>query len=96
MRGLQIFNAVVLAAGASLGLVLAVVGVIYSFYLTEVPRLWDEFWALLLLSLAFWAIAGTAALAYAGQKRQAAWRWLAQASPALPLALLVAYLRFTF
>ncbi len=96
MKSLQVVNAVVAAAGASLGLVLAVVGVIYSFYIADVPRLRDEFCALLLLSLGFWAVAGAAALAYLGQKRHSTWRWVAQATPIIPLALIIAYIRFSF
>lgn len=92
MSGLQVFNAVVIAAGSALGLVLGVVCVIYAFYLGEVPRLRNEFWPMVLLSIGFWSVAATAALAYWGQRRQARWRWLAQPMPVVPLAAIVAYL----
>lgn len=92
MSGVQVFNGVVMAAGAALGLVLGVVCIIYLFYLGDAPQLRDEFPILVLLSGGFWAVAATAALAWFGQSRRAAWRWLAQPLPSVPLAGIVIYL----
>lgn len=92
MNRLQIFNAVVLAAGAAMGLVMSVVCLIYLFYLPSVPRLRAEFDGLLVLSGGFWAIAATSAVVFVAHRRQARWRWLAQPLPLLPMAGIGLYL----
>ena len=92
MKHLQIFNAVLLATGAALGLVLAVVCLIYSFYLDGEPRLQADMPALLSLTGGFTGLAVTAALAFRGHQQQWTWRWLAQASPLIPVLGITIYL----
>ena len=91
MSRLQIFNAVLLAAGASLALVLSVVCVIYLFYITGVPRLRAELGTLIGLSAVFWTLAGASGLAFIAQRQQYRWRWLVQPLPLLPLAGVALY-----
>lgn len=92
MKRVQVLNAVLLAAGAAMALVLSVVCLIYGFYVSSVPRLRVELEALLVLSAAFWAMAGGGALAFLGHRNRSAWRWLAQPLPLLPLAGIGAWL----
>lgn len=96
MNGLQIFNAVVIAAGASLGLVLGVVCVIYLFYIGDTPRLQGQFEALLWLTLGCTMVSAAAALAFHAQRGQRRWRWWVQPLPAVPLAAMAMYLSQLF
>ena len=92
MKQLQIFNIVLLAAGITMGVILAVMLLIYSFYLDSEPRLRSDMPALLVLTLCFSALALAGGLSFLGHQRQWPARWLTQAAPALPLAGIVLYL----
>lgn len=92
MKHLQILNAVLLAAGAALGLVLAVVCLIYSIYLGSEPRLRADMPILLTLTAGFLALALASGLAYWGQHRKWNARWLAQAGPLIPVVGIMLYL----
>lgn len=89
MKHLQILNAVLAAAGAAMGLVLAVVCLIYSVYLDSEPRLRAEMPLLLTFTGAFVALLLAGGLAYLGQRQQWNLRWLLQVLPLAPLAGIV-------
>lgn len=93
MRGLQIFNVVVLATGASMGLVLAVVCVLYAANLELDAALAREMPALLEVTAWFLALAAAAALAFLGHKRNLSVRWPLQALPLIPASGLVLFAR---
>lgn len=92
MNRLQILNAVLVAAGAAMGLVMSVVCLIYLFYMPSVPRLRNEFAVLLLLSVGFWSVAAASAVVFVAHRRHWRWRWLAQPLPLLPMAAIGTYL----
>ncbi|MBI3171313.1 MAG: hypothetical protein HYZ32_01810, partial [Hydrocarboniphaga effusa] len=85
MKHLQILNAVLLATGAVMALVLAVVCLIYSVYLDSEPRLRAEMPLLLTFTALFAALMLAGGLAFFGQHRQWRLRWLLQGLPVLPL-----------
>lgn len=96
MKYLQITNAVVLALGAAMGVILAVVCVLYGANLGEQPDLREELPRLLLVTVLFLALGAAGGLAFLGQRRGWPGRWLLQAlplAPAVGLALFVAGLR---
>jgi Ca2+/Na+ antiporter len=89
MKHLQILNAVLLAVGAAIGLVLGVVCLIYTVYLDSAPRLRAEMPLLLAFTAAFATLMLAAALAFFGHRRRWHARWLLQCLPVLPLAAII-------
>ena len=80
---LRWLNAGLLIFGASMGLMLGVVCLIYAVYLDSAPQLREE-WPLLLRStVLFCLLAAVAGLAFRGLLRSTRWRWYAQALLAL-------------
>lgn len=89
MKHLQILNAVLIAAGAAMALVLGVVCLIYSVYLDAVPRLRAEMPLLLTFTGTFFALMLASGLAFFAQRRRWRLRWLLQGLPVVPLAGIV-------
>lgn len=92
MKYLQIANAAVLALGAAMGLILAVVCVLYGANLGTHPELRAELPALLRVTGLFLALGTAAGVAFLGQRRRWPGRWLLQALPGAPLAGLALFL----
>lgn len=86
MKHLQVLNAVLMAAGAAMALVLAVVCLIYSVYLNSEPHLRAEMPLLLTFTAVFAALMLAGGLAFFGQRGQWRLRWLLQGLPVLALA----------
>ncbi|MCI0749333.1 MAG: hypothetical protein L0Y32_02145 [Nevskiales bacterium] len=85
MKVLQILNAVLLAFGTAMGLVLGVVCLIYGVYLEAEPRLKSQLPDLLMFTAGFSALALLAGAAFLGHRRRWPLRWCVQGLPVLPL-----------
>jgi hypothetical protein len=92
VKGLQITNAVVLAFGAAMGIVLGVVCVLVGVHADSEPQLRAQLPRLFLLTGLFLALAATGGVALLGQRRGWPGRWLLQALPLAPVAGLGAFL----
>ena len=86
MKALNIRNAVLLALAATFMVTLGVVWIIYSFYLDATPRIRGEWLEVGRVTLVFTAFTLAAAAAVLGHRRQARWRWPAQAVLVIALA----------
>ena len=86
MKYLQICNAAVLAFGAAMGLILAVVCLLYGAHVGDEPRLRADLPQLYLVTGLFLGLGVAGALAFFGQRRGWAARWLLQALPLAPVA----------
>jgi hypothetical protein len=86
MKHLQIFNAAVLAFGAAMGLIMAVVCVLYGAHVGAEPQLRGDLPQLYLVTGLFLGLGGAGALAFFGHRRHWPGRWLLQALPAAPVA----------
>lgn len=91
MKGLQILNAVVIAAGAAMGTVMGAVCVMYVANLDLEPSLRRELPLLLELTAWFVSLAAAAALAWFAQRGRWSLRWPVQALPLIPVAGLVLF-----
>lgn len=89
---MQILNAVTLAFGAAMGVILAVVCVMYLANVGEAPRLMSDLPPLLLLTGLFLALALTGGAAFLAHRRGWPGRWLIQGLPLAPVAGLGAFL----
>lgn len=92
MKSLQVFNLVLVAAGAAMGLVMGVVCVLYAANLDLEPSLRRELPLLLELTAWFMALSAAAALAWLAQ-RSGGLRWPTQALPLIPVMGLVLFAR---
>jgi len=86
VKYLQILNASVLAFGAVMGLVLAVVCVLYGAHVDAEPQLRADLPRLYLVTALFAGLAGAGALAFFGHRRRWPARWLLQTLPLAPVA----------
>lgn len=86
MKYLQILNATMLAFGAAMGLILAVVCVLYGAHVAAEPQLRADLPRLYLVTAIFVGLAVGGALAFFGHRRRWPGRWLLQALPLLPVA----------
>lgn len=86
MKQLQILNAVLAATGAAIGLILAVVCVLYAAYLDAAPKIRAELPLLLAATGAFLGLMAAGLLAFLGHRRHWGLRWGLQALPPLCLA----------
>jgi H+/Cl- antiporter ClcA len=86
VRYLQILNAVLLALGSVMGLILAVVCLLYGVHVAGEPRLADELPRLFVLTGLFAGVAGAGGLALLAHRREWMLRWPLQALPLAPLA----------
>lgn len=93
MKSLQVFNLVVVAAGAALGLVMGVVCVLYAANLDLEPSLRRELPRLLELTAWFSALSTAAALAWLAHRRGWTLRWAMQGLPLIPVGGLVLFAR---
>ncbi|MGB0218706.1 MAG: hypothetical protein ACPGJF_05170 [Sinimarinibacterium flocculans] len=87
MKGLQIFNAVVLALCVTFAVTLGVVALIYAVYLDVSPRMRAEWPTVAVVTGVFWGLSAITGLAFWAQRRTLAWRWPAQLLSAGALAL---------
>lgn len=96
MKFLQIANAAVLGLGLAMGLILAVVCVLYGANLGAHPELRAELPQLLRVTGLFFALGLAAGAAFLGHRRRWPGHWLLQGLPLAPiggLALFLAGLR---
>ncbi|WP_348672988.1 hypothetical protein [uncultured Abyssibacter sp.] len=75
MRYLFYLNCAVMALGAVLATVLAVVCLIYVLYLDREPQLADELGFLVMTTLIFTVTTAGGVIAVIGQHRKRAWHW---------------------
>ncbi len=87
MKGLQILNAVVLALCLTLALTLGVVALIYAVHLDTSPRLQAEWPTVARVTSVFWVLSIITGLTFWAQHRRLSWRWPAQISSAVALAM---------
>jgi hypothetical protein len=92
VKYLQILNLAVLALGAALALVMAVVCLLYGVHLDTEPRLRQEFTGLLTLTAGFAGFGAAGALAFFGHRGRWMLRWPLQALPLAPLAGILLFL----
>ena len=86
MRYLQILNATLMALGVTLGVVLGVVCLLFWIYWDASASLRAQMPFLLETTAGCFALAATAALAFAGQRRGWVGRWVLQGLPGLAVA----------
>ena len=86
MKHLQILNATLLAFGGAMGLILAVVCILYGVHVGSEPRLAADLPRLYALTGLFAGLAAAGALALFGHRRGWVLRWPLQALPLAPLA----------
>lgn len=79
MKPIQYFNAVALALSSAFGVTLGVVTLLYAVYLNREPRLQEDWPLLIGVTGTFVALMAMSALAFWAQRRDKAWRWIAQA-----------------
>lgn len=91
MRYLQILNAALLALGAAMALVLAVVCLLYGVHLEEAPQLRGDLPRLFLLTGLFVLLAGASAAVFLAHRRDWPGRWLLQVTPFVALAAVVLF-----
>lgn len=92
MKYLQILNAALCALGAAMGVILAVVCILYGVHLDSEPRLRAQMPLLLAGTAGFLALGLAGGLAFAAQRGNWGGRWLLQALPGAPVVGLVAFL----
>jgi hypothetical protein len=83
---LQILNAVLLALGSAMGLILAVVCLLYGVHVGREPHLADDLPQLFVLTGLFVGVAGAGGLALLGHRRNWMLRWAMQFLPLAPMA----------
>lgn len=86
MRYLQILNAVLLAFGAAMGLILAVVCVLYGAHVGTEPQLRSDLPGLFVLTGLFLGLGVAGGVAFLGHRRGWLARWLVQTLPLAPVA----------
>ena len=86
MKHLQILNAVLLAFGAAMGLILAVVCVLYGAHVGSEPQLRADLPGLFVLTGLFLGLGLAGGAAFLGHRRQWPGHWLLQALPLAPIA----------
>lgn len=86
MKYLQILNASVLAFGAAMGMILAVVCLLYGVHLEDAPQLRAQMPRLLTATGLFLALGVAGGASFLGQRRGWPGRWLLQATPLAPVA----------
>ena len=79
MKGIQIFNAVAMAAAASFASTIGVVTLLYAIYLDSVPRLREDWPLVVTTFLVFCVLFLLSVLAFHAHRREKAWRWPAEA-----------------
>lgn len=79
-------NAAVLAFGAAMGVILAVVCLLYGAHVGAEPQLRDDLPQLYRVTGLFLGLGGAGALAFFGHRRQWPGRWFLQALPLAPVA----------
>lgn len=85
MKYLQILNASVLAFGAAMGVILAVVCLLYAVHLETEPQLRGQMAPLLGLTAWFLAVGLAAGAAFLGHRRSWPGRWVVQLLPLVPI-----------
>lgn len=91
MKYLQIVNAALLALGAVMALVLAVVSLLYGAHLEEAPRLRADLPRLLELTGWFLLLAAASGATFFGHRRRWPGRWLLQGTPLVALAAVILF-----
>jgi len=91
MGPLGFLTGIVLGSAVSIALVLAMVVVIFALSPGSGPEIVTEYPRLLVTAGLFALLAALAGAAFAGLQRQRPWRWYAQATMWLALALLCWY-----
>lgn len=86
MKYLQITNAAVLAFGLAMGLILAVVCLLYGAHVGHEPQLRSDLPRLFALTGLFLGLGGAGGVAFLAHRRQWTGRWLLQALPLAPVA----------
>lgn len=79
MKPIQYFNAIALAISSSFGVTLGVVTLIYAIYLNREPRLQEDWPLLVAVTGTFITLMLMSGLTFWAQRRDKAWRWIAQA-----------------
>ena len=86
MKHLQILNAVLLAFGLAMGIILAVVCILYGTHVGSEPQLRADLPGLLVLTGLFLGLGLAGGATFLGHRRQWPGRWLLQALPLVPVA----------
>ena len=86
MKYLQILNAVLLAFGAAMGIILAVVCILYGAHVGSEPQLRSDMPGLFVLTGLFLGLGLAGGAAFLGHRRHWFARWLVQALPLAPVA----------
>lgn len=92
MKYLQITNAAVLVFGSAMGLILAVVCLLYGAHVGHEPQLRGDLPHLFALTGLFVALGGAGGIAFLAHRRGWTGRWLLQALPLAPIAGLGVFL----
>lgn len=92
MKYLQILNAALLAFGAAMGVILAVVCLLYGAHLDSEPQLRGQLPALFLVTGLFLGLGVAAGVALLAHRRRWPGRWLLQGLPLAPVAGLGVFL----
>lgn len=79
MKGIQIFNAVVLATAAAFAATLGVVALLYAIYLDAVPRLREDWPQVITTASVFGVLLLLSGVTFHAQRRDKSWRWPMQA-----------------
>ena len=86
MKHLQILNAVLLAFGLAMGIILAVVCVLYGVHVGSEPQLRSDLPNLFILTGLFLFLGLAGGIAFLAHRRRWTGRWLLQALPLAPVA----------
>lgn len=86
MKGIQIFNAVAMAAAASFAATIGVVTLLYAVYLDSEPRLREDWPLVLTTFLVFCVLLLVSALTFYAHRREKPWRWPMEAVLLLSIA----------
>ena len=92
MKYLQILNGALLAFGAAMGVILAVVCILYGAHLDSEPQLRGQLPALVLVTGLFLGLGAAAGVAFLAHRRGWSARWLLQGLPLAPVAGLGVFL----
>lgn len=86
MKYLQILNAVLLAFGSAMGIILAVVCILYGAHVGSEPQLRSDMPGLFVLTGLFLGLGLAGGAAFLGHRRGWFARWLVQVLPLAPVA----------